>query len=146
MPTAARLVAAVILAAMAWYVSDLIQPLMVEDPPHPRFQLINAGLGLLVGWTVIGSRARDTYVAAFAHGLTGAAAWVFWAMLAHSTIKMVELSLRKQYDDAMQAVVGVFEIALKDGQIMGSALVVTTIIIVGMGAGLAATWASRRFD
>lgn len=146
MPTAARLIAGLILAAMAWYVSDLIQPLMSEDPPHAQFKLINTGLAMLCGWIVIGSRARDTFVAAIAHGLTGAAAWVFWAMLAHSGIKMVEFSLRKQYDDAMEAVVGVFEIALKDALIMGSSLVIVTIILGGISSALAATWASRRFD
>jgi len=113
MPTAGRFVAAVVLAAIVWCASFLIAPLMVEDPPFEWFAQINAAAGFLVGWTVIGPRVKAAAKGIVVHGLTGAFVWVFWALLAHSTIKMLELSLRKQHDQAMEAVIAVLKSPLK---------------------------------
>lgn len=146
MPTASRLVAAAVLAAMGWCSSFLIAPLMVEDPPFEWFAQINAAAGFVVGWTVTGPRIKPAAKGIVVHGLTGAFAWVFWALLAHSTIKMLELSLRKQYDQAMEAVIAVFEIAFEDLQVMASGSVIFVVLGGGVLAAYLGAKAAQAFD
>ena len=146
MPTAGRLVAAAVLAAMGWCASFLIGLLMVEDPPFEWFAQINAAAGFVVGWTVIGVRLKPSAKGIVVHGLTGAFAWVFWALFALSTIKMLERSLRKQYHQAMEAVTAVLEIAFEDLQVMTSGSVMFVVLGGGVLAAYLGAKAAQAFD
>ena len=119
---------------------------MSEDPPVRRFSEINALLGALCGWYVLGSRSPDRYASAIAHGLTGVVATVFWVMFVHAGYKMIEFSLRKRYDDPIEAVTAVFEIAAKDAQVVGTFEVLATLIVGGLLSGYVATWVGRRYS
>ena len=143
MPTFARLVAAVLFAALAWWTSELIKPLMPDEKPMGRFSELNAVIGLVVGWRVLGSRAGNGYNAAIGISLTAIAALVFWGLLLNSTIVMVQLSLRKSYDGAVEAVVGVVDLMAVHGQIMLDGTVIGTLVIGGLVAGMISEWASR---
>ncbi|MEM8978225.1 MAG: TrgA family protein [Pseudomonadota bacterium] len=147
MPTAARLVAAVLLGGLAWYVSELIEdiPAMIEDPPVKRFSEINAVLGALCGWFVLGSRSPDRYAASFSHGLTAVIATIFWVLLIHSGNEMIDRALKKLYDTPMQAVVAVFQISVEDGAKMASFDVIVTLFVGGLVAGIIATFIGRRY-
>ena len=146
MPTAGRLVAAAVLAAMGWCASFLIALLMVEDPPFEWFAQINAAAGFVLGWTVIGVRLKPSAKGIVVHGLTGAFAWVFWALFALSTIKMLERSLRKQYDQAMEAVTAVLEIAFEDLQVMTSGSVMFVVLGGGVLAAYLGAKTAQAFD
>ena len=143
MPTFARLVAAVLFAALAWWTSELIKPLMPDEKPMGRFSELNAVIGLVVGWRVLGSRAGNGYNAAIGISLTAIAALVFWGLLLNSTIVMVQLSLRICYDGAVEAVVGVVDLMAVHGQIMLDGTVIGTLVIGGLVAGMISEWASR---
>jgi len=56
MPTAARLMAALCLAVVGYVVSDMVVPLMPENTDFGRFHYVNAVLGALVGWLIMGPR------------------------------------------------------------------------------------------
>ena len=77
MPTAARFVAALCLAVLAWVVSEQIKPLFDEDKAFGNFNLINFVIAVAVGWQVIGSRAGRGLSAAINNGLTGGTFWSF---------------------------------------------------------------------
>jgi hypothetical protein len=70
MPTAARMISAICLAALAWVVSEQIKTLFEEDKVFGFFNMINLVLGFVIGWQVIGSRAGRGYSAAINNGLT----------------------------------------------------------------------------
>lgn len=144
MPTFARLVAAVLFAALAWWTSELIKPLMPDEKPMGIFSELNAAIGLVMGWRVQGARAGRGYNAAIGISLTTIAAIVFWGLLLNSTIVMVQLSLRKAYDGAVEAVVGVVDLMAVHGQIMLDATVIGTLVVGGLVAGMVTEWASRR--
>jgi len=138
MPTIARLLAAVILAALAWVVSEQIKPLFLEGTAFGWFNHINAGLGLVIGWQVIGSRVGRGYSAAISNGLTGGAVLVFWALLLHAAIEMFEKSMRLRYDGAFEAFAAVFEIMAEHGLLIATPLIITTALAGSILAGVAA--------
>lgn len=144
MPTFARLVAAVLFAGLAFWTSQLIIPLMPNERPMGYFSYINAAIGLVVGWRVLGSRAGNGYNAAIGISLTATAALVFWGLLLNSTIVMVELSFRKTYRGAVEAVVGVVDLMVAHAKIMFDPTVIGTLVVGGLIAGMITEWASGK--
>ena len=78
MPSAARLVAAVGLAVLAFIASGMIMPLMPESTDFGYFTIVNMVLGVLCGWFVMGKRAGRGTTAAINNGFTGMVSLVFW--------------------------------------------------------------------
>jgi len=145
MPTAAKLVAAILFAALGWYVSELIKPLFPEERNVGRFSEVNAVIGLFVGWVVAGSRARTTWVNAVSYGLTATVALVFWGLLLHSFGEMIRMSLNKRYDGPAEAVIGVFALMYDYGMMMAEVHVIVTLVVGGVVAGLVTEYFGRRF-
>lgn len=146
LPTAARLVAALSLAALGWLASDLVRPLM---PPHTAFgwfNYVNAVLGLLCGWFVIGSRAGRGYTEALANGLTGVAALVFWAFFAQSLNLMLKQAMENKYDGPVEAILGIFTNAVDYAQFLVDPVLIGALLIGGMLCGLLAEATSRRWS
>ena len=112
MPTAARLAAAVCFALLGWGASDLIVDALPFERNLGWFYEINTLIAVLCGWFIAGSRAPAGYGGAISYGLTATAGFIFWGLLFHSSHEMIQLSLRRQYDNAMEAVVAVFDIGL----------------------------------
>lgn len=146
MPTTARLVGAITLAALAWYVSTLIVPLLPEGRDIGFFVEINTVIGLMCGWTVMGSRAGEGISNAIGFGLTGAAALMFWGLFLHSSGEMIRKSLRKNYDGPMEAVVSVFEMMVEFGQMIATPQVFITVLVGGVVAGLITEFFGSRYS
>ncbi len=144
MPTFARLVAAVLFAGLAWWTSELIKPLMPTERPMGIFSELNAAIGLVMGWRIQGKRAGNGYNAAIGISLTTVAAIVFWGLLLNSGVVMIELSLRKAYGGAVEALVGVVDLMAIHGKIMLDPTVIATLLIGGLLAGMVTEWASKR--
>jgi hypothetical protein len=144
MPTAARMISAICLAALAWVVSEQIKTLFEEDKIFGFFNMINLVLGFVIGWQVIGSRAGRGYSAAINNGLTGGVVLVFWGLFSHSGERMIELSMRNRYDGAFDAVAGMFQI-MWDNAILIATPVIALMLIVGSAvSGLIAELMSKR--
>jgi hypothetical protein len=146
LPTAARLVAAISLAVLGWFASDLVRPLM---PPHTAFgwfNYVNAVLGALCGWVVIGSRAGRGYTDALANGLTGVLALIVWAFFAQSLNLMLKQAMENKYDGPMQAIIGIFTNAVGYAQFLVDPTLIAALLIGGMICGLLAEATSRRWS
>ena len=76
MPTAGKLIGAIVFAALAYFIGDLIKPLLVDTEGSRVGWLspVNALIGLVMGWTIIGKGAGKTYRQSFGYGLTTLAA------------------------------------------------------------------------
>lgn len=144
MPTASRLLAALALAALAWLVSDLIKPLFDEDKDFGNFNLINLVLGLLIGWQFIGSRAGRGLSAAINNGFTGGVVLLFWGLLSHSSVKMIELSMRKRYDGWFEAVAAVFKIMAENAVLIATPAILGTLVMGSIASGVLAELVSER--
>ena len=144
MPTAARFVAAICLAALAFIVSEQIKPLFDEDKAFGFFTHINVVIGLVIGWQVIGSRAGRGMMSGFNNGLTGGIILLFWGLLIHSAIRMIEISMRGRYEGAFDAVAGMFNIMSDNALLIATPLILGTLLVGAIASGLLAEITSKR--
>ena len=145
MPTAGRLVAAILWAGLAWLASIQIVPLFPEGTDVGWFAEVNAAIGFIMGWTVAGKRAGGTWSAAVSYGLTATIATVFWGLLLHCFAEMVRQSMRRVYDGPMDALVDVFELMFENAQLMAVQPVLLTLLIGGILVGLVTEAAARTW-
>jgi len=145
MPTAARLVAALLLAGLAWILSDLVRPLMPEGTPFGSFNIINSLIGLCVGWVVMGRRAGRGIVPGINNGLTGTAVLVLWALAFHSSMEMFRLAMKNRYDGPMEAIAAIFLLASEFGLMIAVPQVAVAAVIGAVVVGLCAEFAARRW-
>jgi hypothetical protein len=103
MPTAAKLIGAIVFAALAWFVSDLVKPLLPEGSQVGLLSPVNAFFGLIMGWRIMGRGAGNGYVPSLGYGLTTLAAIVFWCLLLWSGYEMTRRAMRLYYDGPMEA-------------------------------------------
>lgn len=152
MPTASRLIAAIILAIAAGLVADLyLENLPREYKPFyvtPGWALI----GFLVGWLTLGNRRgakldrQDSgLLHVINHGLVAAALVLFWGVLAFSIIEMVERSMQKRYRGVEDALTGIFDLMGEAALVILSAPILLTAAIGGLLAAAIAGWAGRRW-
>jgi hypothetical protein len=147
MPTAARLFAALSLAGVAWFASVLYIGLLPEGTPAGWLPIVNAGLGLITGWRVVGRLVSGkSYVGAIGHGVRGAFTVYFFAVLFWSIWRMLELSLKKRYDDPSEAINAVFAL-ISDYSLLLLEDPTPGLVLLfgGIGSALLAEWAKRRF-
>lgn len=136
MPTASKLVAALCLAALAWLVSQQIRPLLPEGTAFGWFNHVNAALGIVVGWRVVGARAGRGYGAAVSNGFTGGVVLVFWGLLLQSAYKMFENSTRLRYDGAFEAFAAVFQIMSEYALIIATPIVIAMLVVGSASSGI----------
>ncbi|MFP3382809.1 TrgA family protein [Tritonibacter sp. SIMBA_163] len=145
MPTAARLVAAFALAALAFVLSGQIMPLMPDDTDFGYFTHVNMGLALVVGWRVIGPRAGRGLVPGINNGLTGTAVLVLLALVLQGAVEMFRLANRHIYDGPFEALAAIFTIALEYFFIMAVPSVLVTFVLGGVVVGFATETANKRW-
>ena len=145
MPTAARLVAAILFGALAYYVSELVRPIFADERPLPNLALINTGFGILLGWTTAGSRVGGGLRGAIGAGLTTSIALFFLCLFANSFAEMIRRSLRKQYDTPIEAIIAVFELAIDFGQRVLTPEIIGTSLLGGIAAAIVMNITGRFF-
>jgi hypothetical protein len=145
MPTAARLVSAICLAVLAWFLSEFVKPLLPEGTDFGSFNYINVVLGVCAGWSVMGRRAGRGFVQGINNGLTGVAVLILWAIATHSTIEMFRLAMRNRYDGPMEAITAIFLIGSEYGLLIMTPLVMGTAIVGALLSGPAADFAAKHW-
>ena len=145
MPTAARLVAAILLTILGWVLSDLIRPLMPEGTDFGWFNYVNAFIGWCVGWIVMGRRAGRGFVAGINNGITGAAVMVLWGLAVHSSYEMFRLAMRNRYDGPMEALTAIFLIGSEFGIMIATLPVIFTFFVGALIAGPATEYAAKKW-
>ena len=146
MPTAARAVAAILMAVVAWFASDMIRPLMPEGTDFGIFNFVNAGLGLIAGWRVTGKRLGFGWSNGVSAGLTGMAALVIIGVLLQSLYKMLEMALDRRYDGLMEGLTNIFEIGAEYTMVLAHGPVIALLVGGGIAIGLIGEWISHRWS
>jgi hypothetical protein len=146
MPTAAKLIAAVAFAIVAFIAAATYVPHMPEGSQIGLFREITAGIGFAVGWFVMGGLVGPGYAEAAASGVRTSVTLVFFALLGFSVLQMVKKSYKMLYDGPMEAVLGVFEIMLDYGRMMLQPDVLGVLAVGGILGGMLAEWAGRRWS
>ena len=143
MPTGGKLVAAIIFGALAFFISDLVKPLLVESHGNDLgwFSRWNGLIGVLMGWQIIGKTAGRGYRTAFGMGLTTLAATVFWCLVLWSAWEMIQRSMRRAYNGAVEALQDMTQIFIEYA-ILGAQ---QDILIAAVVGALFAAWVTEFF-
>ena len=145
MPSAIRLAGLVVFAIMTWIVSEQVKPLFPEGTDFGKFSIYNMVLGGVIGWIFMKPVVAERRGGALSAGVTTAVAIIFWVLLLHSIREMISLSLRKQYDGPVEAVVGVFEIMLEYGALIATPTIIGTIVFFAVVGGMFCGGVARRW-
>ena len=145
MPTAGKLVAAIMFAGLGALATYLIIPQFPEGTNFGWFMPGNALIGLLGGWIVAGSRSGHGHYNDVGYGLTAMVSMVAWGLLIYSSIEMVERSIRKMYDGPVDAVVSVFELGVDYLRVIASAELVIFLVLGGIICGLVTDFFAQRY-
>ncbi|WP_425038986.1 TrgA family protein [Primorskyibacter sp. S187A] len=145
MPTAAKLVASICLAALAFIVSQQVMAVMPDSTAFGNFLPLNIVLGVLVGWLWLGRQVGEGVSSAISYGLTSAAVLTAVALFLQSANEMMRLAMRNRYDGPFEAVAAIFVEGLNFAQYLTSEIVVT-LAIGGAVSGILADWAARRWS
>jgi hypothetical protein len=145
MPTASKLVAALLFAALAWFASDLVRPLLPEGTQDGMFAPLNAAVGFVMGWTIMGARAGQTMTMSLGYGLTTAAITVFWCLLIWSGYVMVEASMKLRYNGPMHALQSMGAMMIDYAQMMATRAVVGSLVVGALVFGWLTEQVARRY-
>lgn len=147
MPTAAKAVAALAFALVAYFAAQGVKApgVMPEGTQFGWFSEITAGIGFLCGWIVMGGLVGKGYGEAAASGLRVSVTIVFWALLGFAIYDMVQQSMKMRYHGPMEAVLDVFNIMLVNGKRLGTLEILGTLAVGGVLGGVVAEWAGRRW-
>lgn len=146
MPTAAKLVAAILTAALGYVVADLIIPHLPEQDRDNWMRETCAALGLLVGWRFLGWRMGGGFGQAIGLGLSMALVLFVSGMLTFAFYEMIIRSLRKSYDGPFEALQGMMAIAIENLEYVQFSDVIGTLVVGGILVGLLTEAAARRWS
>ena len=145
MPDAARLIAAICIGIIAYVVSLQIMPLMPESTDFGSFAYINAILGIVTGWTVMGKRAGRGVTAAINNGLGGSLMLVLWGLFIHSCYQMFDRALDNWYNGFFTAMAAIFQFMAEYALLLLDPLLLFTLAAGGIMAGLLTEYAWRTW-
>ena len=145
MPDAAKLVAALGLAVVAFVVSGQVMGLFEDDTNFGWFTWVNVVLGVAIGWIFVGTRAGRGWTSAVNVGLTGGFLLVFWGLFVQSCNEMTRLAMKNRYDGAAEALTAIFQIGAEWALLMSTVQIWGTVLVGGIITGLVTEFAWRAW-
>ncbi len=145
MPTAARMITAVLFAALAFYTSGIAKTLLPEGTPTGVFTPWAMFVSALCAWQVFGRLIGRGYVSSINTGVYAIAVAMFFVTTLFSIVEMIKRSMRLQYDGPMDALVGMFGIALEYGVMFLDPRIGGTLLIGGIVTGIIGEWAENKW-
>ncbi|MFK7835845.1 MAG: TrgA family protein [Sulfitobacter sp.] len=136
MPTAARLMASVCLAVVAYIISTMVMPLMPDSTDFGYFIPVNVVLGLCSGWFVMGPRAGRGPTSAINNGLTGVFVLMLWGVGVQAINEMIRLAMRNRYDGPFEAITAVFQIGAEFAVIIATVPIGVALVVSAVVSGL----------
>lgn len=145
MPTAAKLVGAVVFFGVGWLAALQVLKTMPEGTPATYFPLTIAMIGLWQGWTVAGRNAGNGRGTGIGNGLRTSVqiALLGLALFALRTMFMRSADLR--YDGFGEAVVAAMELFIQYGVQSLTVPIWGVLLVGGAIGGLICEGASRRW-
>ncbi len=147
MPTAGKLIGAILFAALSYYVSEQIKVLLPgEGAGATWFSPVNALIGMVMGWQVMGSNAGQGFVPATGFGLTTVFAITFWSLLIWSGYEMIKYAVRGRYDGPVDALVAMSDIMLDYAALIVVPAIIGTMVIGSFICAMVTEFFSRRWS
>ncbi len=145
MPTAARMITAIIFAGLAYYTSNIAKTLLPEGTAVGVFTQWAMFVSALCAWKVIGRLIGRGYKASINTGIYAMGVAMFFVTLMFSIVEMVKRSMKFQYDGPMDAIVNMFGIGLEYGVMFLDPRIGVTLLVRGILAGIIGEWAENRW-
>ncbi|WP_424939718.1 TrgA family protein [Aliiroseovarius sp. S253] len=145
MPTAAKLISAIILAAIGWMCAEMAKPLFPEGQDLSYLSPTCAAAGLIVGWFYLGPRADKGLGTIGANAGTTLFVQVFVTLFTFSFSEMISNSLRKRYDGPIEALQDIFVIGFEMVMEFTTAEITATAILGAFVASTCAFYAARKW-
>ena len=150
MPTPAKLVAALLMAAVGWLTCEmLVRYALPEGVKVGYLREIVAGIGLVVGWRMLGRQATgvrgrgDKLMNGLTMGLAGALVVAALSVTLHGFYAMIVESMGLAYDSPGEAFSAMVGFVWQDLVTMANPHVLATLFGGGALAGLLAGVAGR---
>ena len=141
MPTGGKLMGAIVFAFLAYFITDLVKPLLPEGTGVGLFSPVNAVIGMVMGWNIMGRGAGETYRQAFGYGFTTLFATTFWSIFTWAGYEMIRRSTRLYYDGPVEALQDMAAVALEYGQLAA----VQGVIVPAVVGTLFCAWLTEFF-
>lgn len=145
MPTGAKLMAAVCFAVVGWVLANYYAVNMPDATAAGPIREGAAIVGALVGWSVMGNSVGKGYVEAAGAGIKTAVVLAVVALFVLAMAEMLDNSVKMRYEDAMEAVLDVFQTMAKRSHALLSMGVFGTVLFGGILGGLLTENAGRRW-
>lgn len=145
MPTAAKLVSAILFALLGVFVADLYAQGITTGARTTWLREGAAAISLICGWRVMGVLVGRGMSAAVGSGIRTVLTAVFFTLLTFAIYEMVVISTKGRYDGPMEAVLAVFDIIVTLGRGLLTPEIIGTLLVGGALGGVAAEATSRRW-
>ncbi len=154
MPTAAKLVSAVLFVLVGYATAQLIEiqaaqgrfvPYIQPAQMFGAFSVISAVVGGLCGWFVTGGRVGQGMGASFGFGVRTSATLVFFLLIAFAIREMIRHAMSMLYHGPFDAIQAVFGLAAGYAHVLLSPLVLAVLVGGGGIAGMLAEASARRW-
>ena len=147
MPTAAKLIGAILFAALSYYVSEQIKPqLPSEGAGATLLSQVNALFGLVMGWRIMGMNAGQGFVPATGFGLTTVFAITFWGLLVWSAYEMIRRAMRGRYEGPVEALLGMANLMVDYAMLIVVPAVVGSAVIGSFICAMITEASARRWS
>lgn len=147
MPTAAKLTGFLLFALIGAAVALRLPAYLPEGTKAGLLLPVTVAMAGLMGWRVAGTRSGgQSYADAAATGVLTVTLSVLTLLLTFGLLEMLRLTQRMIYKGPMEAIIGIFEQAIKFAPLL---LKTDLLLVMGLGgilAGLACEAAGRRWS
>lgn len=146
MPTMARLVAAILMAALGWGAAALAVRYAPDGVPTGLVAPVSALWGLVLGWVWTGGRLQAGAGKPLGYGFMGAVLLVFWVVLSFALVEMIQRALHIRYHgEPMAALEDMMAISIDYLRLVAHGDVLAVLALGGLAIGAITGWAARRF-
>lgn len=144
--TAAKVVAAIAFAFVAWMASNLIRPYLPDGTQIAWFHEVSAAIGLVSGWIMSGARAGDGIRASIGYGLTSGVLIVFWGLFIFSGEEAFQRSLARRYEGPIEAIGDMISMMLDNAVRMAQWDVILWLVVGSIVGGIVTELTSRQWS
>ena len=145
MPTATKIISALLLAFLAYFVSDLYKPQLPEGTQVGLMSPINALFGFVMGWRLVGKGAGKGMRPSIGYAITAVVATLFWVILFWSAYRMTVLSTRGRYGGPSEATQDFFTMAGEYALLLNKPDIYGSLIVGAIFIGWLAEHVARRY-
>lgn len=136
MPTASKLVGALLFAALGFVASVLALPMLEGLTVNPNTPQINAVIGFCMGWFIAGPRAGGGFRDGMSNGVTTTVIGLLTVLGTHGTIFALRASWRGRFRDPTDAMEAMVDYMLQSALRLVHPQEILLLGLGGIGIGL----------